>query len=647
MTHPGLSQPERPDWCVDPAFIAVFDNDIEALREFINTGGDVRAHDDICHSLLSFAIVLCRNDAVDLLIEAGADVDEELLLERDDWMSNDSCDPFRPVHLAALQPDEAIIKALIAANADLLSEFDDYESSVCHLAAENTNEQVMVAVLDADAVTDTIDATGWKPIHVAASNPNVGVMKALIEAAVSLDDMTEDEEPQAAIHFAARDNPNASVLELLLAAGADIELQDVFGNTACHFVGAREKHLAVLLERNCNLNARNRGGKTPCHEAADEGTAACLSTMLAAGGDVNCVCHVGRTMLHHAAENSDESVMKVVIEAMVAAPNNAVNCHTFESPLHVAASNPNVKVTAMLLRLDDSADALESRDDEGATPLLVAAMSGSIAVVEALLAAGACTTVVDKRQNSLCHRGAMNFDRAMISLILALPEVDKDAVNDTGDTPCHVALRSCIDSAYVLIDAGANVNAANHAGLTIAHEAAEVGKQDLLRMLLRRGVDIRAKDQQQRSICHYANADCLALLFAIGADINAKDRDGQAPIDIAMKTVSSEQPFYVLCAAGVEIPTSFSSSAGRIRHTAVREDEDTMRRIVETQMRLIALRGFEVCVGLQSARLPALVTCEILAHAFAPRENHVPFHNLWKIVTICKHFNITTIRSIS
>jgi hypothetical protein len=57
------------------------------------------------------------------------------------------------------------------------------------------------------------------------------------------------------------------------------------------------------------------------------------------------------------------------------------------------------------------------------------------------------------------------------------------------------------------------------------------------------------------------------------------------------------------------------------------------------QFDLLQLRAAEVCVGLQSLELPALVLCEIAAHAFAPRECLVPFHKVWTIVTMVKHYH--------
>jgi hypothetical protein len=56
------------------------------------------------------------------------------------------------------------------------------------------------------------------------------------------------------------------------------------------------------------------------------------------------------------------------------------------------------------------------------------------------------------------------------------------------------------------------------------------------------------------------------------------------------------------------------------------------------QLELLKLRSFEVCVGLQSMELPALVTCEILAQSFGRQELLLKFHLLWTIATLVKHF---------
>ena len=92
------------------------------------------------------------------------------------------------------------------------------------------------------------------------------------------------------LHLAAEYNGNAAVVEMLLAAGGDV-------------------------------NARDNYRGTPLHEAAESGNVAVGQALLAAGGDVNARDEYLDTPLHRAAKSSRN--VAAMVEALVAAGANA------------------------------------------------------------------------------------------------------------------------------------------------------------------------------------------------------------------------------------------------------------------------------------------------------------------------------------
>jgi ankyrin repeat protein len=61
-------------------------------------------------------------------------------------------------------------------------------------------------------------------------------------------------------------------------------------------------------------------------------------------------------------------------------------------------------------------------------------------------------------------------------------------------TPIHAAVSAGrLEAARVLLDAGADVNAAEHGGYTALHLAAGNGDEALIRLLLERGADPTAR----------------------------------------------------------------------------------------------------------------------------------------------------------
>jgi hypothetical protein len=112
-------------------------------------------------------------------------------------------------------------------------------------------------------------------------------------------------------------------------------------------------------------------------------------------------------------------------------------------------------------------------------------------------------------------------------------------------------------------------------------------------------------------------------MFAHGAKFDDKFKDGKTPIEVAREFYPSETLlrrlrdmfFWRQCVIHAFLLAW------------------ACHQIAERQFELFRLRAFHVCVGLERRQLPALVTCEILARAFA-----VAFHRVWAIVTTVKHF---------
>lgn len=75
------------------------------------------------------------------------------------------------------------------------------------------------------------------------------------------------------------------------------------------------------------------------------------------------------------------------------------------------------------------------------------------------------------------------------------------------------------------------------------------------------------------------------------------------------------------------------------KHEHVQLDAREGRRILDRALfRLLRARMVEICTALQSLRLPALVTCEILDHSWQRLAWMVPMHLKWKLATAVKHF---------
>ncbi len=118
-------------------------------------------------------------------------------------------------------------------------------------------------------------------------------------------------------------------------------------------------------------------------------------------------------------------------------------------------------------------------------------------------------------------------------------------VNKWGQTVLHLAISDdCpVDKKYrgavvqLLIDLGAQVNTLDKIGFPPAYYAAKSYQWDVLKILLDNGADAEIKDDQGKSLLHFAAAsklpvpvDVLSRLINDGIDVNGCDQDGMAPL---------------------------------------------------------------------------------------------------------------------
>lgn len=209
-----------------------------------------------------------------------------------------------PVVAAASNPNDAVIRALLAAGAAV----DDAERTVACLAAYNPNERVIQALIDAG-----IDlARSSKPVlSMAAANRNLLVLRAILAYGI---DATNDSwaVANAAMH------PSEQAVEMLLAAGAPIPPESVARASG----NANERVLKALIRAGAPCDGADTNGYTPCHIAAKNRNSRVLISLLAASVDVDAVNLHLRTPVHEALLAHNVDAVRVFLAAGVDLPRD-------------------------------------------------------------------------------------------------------------------------------------------------------------------------------------------------------------------------------------------------------------------------------------------------------------------------------------
>lgn len=137
-----------------------------------------------------------------------------------------------------------------------------------------------------------------------------------------------------------------------------------------------------------------------------------------------------------------------------------------------------------------------------------------------------------------CMLGRTEIARAMMDRVPALIGWD----DGYGWTPLHYASAyGHGDLARILLDRGADMEAATDRGLTPLLASAARGRHGMALLLLDRGASIRAADREGRTALHLAadaetpDAGLMGLLLDRGADVDAWSADGKTALHLALR----------------------------------------------------------------------------------------------------------------
>lgn len=233
--------------------------------------------------------------------------------------------------------------------------------------------------------------------------------------------------------------------------------------------------------------------------------------------------------------------------------------------IHDLAAAGNVDRALALLSEDPALVA--ARDANGRTPLHMATRGGHLAVVDALVSAGADVNAVDRDGTPPLHSAAYRGHEATLRFLLAygaqpdardnrgntalvyalyasrranvarLLEAGADVnLNDSfGSPPLHSAVRLGFrEEASALLSRGALVDATGYNGSTAVHLAIENGQRDILNLLLAHGASTTITDAAGDTPLHKAamhgDPDMVAMLLGQPHDLEAKNKLGRTPL---------------------------------------------------------------------------------------------------------------------
>lgn len=467
---PGAARAEA----ADPAQLAaglrdaVGSGDADAVRGLLAQGAEPNAATVEGTTALMTAIHARDHDVMSALLEAGADV------RRTNRYGVDA------MYVAALNGDAQAVRALLAAGADPDAALPEGQTALM-TAARTGNAEIITALLEAGADGYSVNVNahegflGQTALMWATAAGHVEAMRALIAAGANVDEhswliaapeIAGDRSMGAswsqipkgrltALHFAAREG-QLEAARTLVAAGADLNITDEYGSTPL-ILATVNGHLDVagaLLEAGADPKIADEWGRTAIFAATD------LHTLDA---------------LARAHPRPDDALTPVDIVRLALEKG----------------ADPNVALTKTLPDWIVVGGAHSPILRTGSTPLLRAAMSGDLAIMELLLAAGANPTLATelRETNDAKGGGGMgDYGSGGTTPFLAAAGLGwRQTVSRGREEDAILALQ-------ILMELGADVNQTNQAGDTALHGATYRGSLAIMEFLLDHGADPTAKN---------------------------------------------------------------------------------------------------------------------------------------------------------
>uniref|UniRef100_A0A665UFA6 Serine/threonine-protein phosphatase 6 regulatory ankyrin repeat subunit C-like n=1 Tax=Echeneis naucrates TaxID=173247 RepID=A0A665UFA6_ECHNA len=427
-----------------------------------------------------------------------------------------------PLHLAAASSSGVLCVELLINNGADVNLQAYHGKSPLHIAAMHgrfTGSQILIQNGNRSFKKQGIH--GMLPLHLAAlygfpdccrkllSNGQFyNIMQSQISPA-GFDINILDDNGRTCLHAAASGG-NVDCLNLLLNNGADVDIKDILGRSPLHYAAANgNSHCTISLVRaGANVNGLDLMGCSPLHYAAASHTfCGCLDYLLDNGANPTLKNNKGYSAVHYAAAYGNKQHLELLLEISFNCLEE-VESNIPVSPLHLAAYYGHCEALQLLC---ETLVSLDVRDIEGRTALHLAARRGFAPCVEVLLKHQASYTLREHKHKWMALHAAAAEGQMDCLLLLVNKEQSADVIDspDTqGQTPLMLAaLGSHTDCVHILLEKGANADAADKKGFTALHRAAMLGSEDCVSALLEHGASALCRDSQGRTPLHLA-ASC-------------------------------------------------------------------------------------------------------------------------------------------
>ncbi|KAK5325159.1 hypothetical protein LTR93_004636 [Exophiala xenobiotica] len=407
-----------------------------------------------------------------------------------------------PLHRAAQTGKRGSIDVLLAHGADMDAKVPHHylnDANVLILATLCQQVDAILVFLNHGLGVNTYDPKYLTfPLHIAAST-DTNLTRLLLDYGAKVDfpgkSPVYPETFMTSLHYAVFNahvfNGALDRVSLLLDRGANINMQSIMtGNTPLHMaiLGGHETLMIYLLERGANINVRNKAGKSGVQLLREKGLFSSTPDVIPAEVLVQ-VEHM--PPLHYAAWSRNHAlVCQLLAEGHDMEQKDQDGSTIWD---HCIASN-NVDLAKTLVDYMEEQQ-LPQRNEIGNAAFDLA--------LKAMTAFDYTDHNTWKSSVKICQQ-LLRY-RKEIDNGLDFAKARSPICDYNKTYLIWAAEQGRISQAQFLLDCGADVNAADRFGSTGMHYAVNNRDENMIKLLMERGFDLKIKDQYG-----YTPVDCAA-----------------------------------------------------------------------------------------------------------------------------------------
>lgn len=578
----GDCTPDSTVYRMPIALYAYSEGRVAVMKLIVEKGAKLETYSSNGYTLLSYAVKKNDLTTVRYLVSKGASLES-------------TYNGMTPLVYAVTLGNYKVMQFLIDSGADV-TKTDSNGQSVLHILASGKNNGKTISTMNIpDRLLNKKDREGRPPVVLAVVNKRWDSVKALVDKGA--DTAYTDYEGRSLL-FMSLEGGSYETVSLLIDKGLSITKGNSQGVTPLHItaglIGKKwDTLLLKIIQAGADVNASDNNGASPAGRAIDAGNITGFKILCDNGLNLNFMEKGSEPLLIYAYRKNRKPVVNELIQrgASLAVKDSAGN-----TMLHAAAEKND---TAFFKTMQAGTYDLNIKNSSGKTPLLVAIEKGSTVFAQLLLAdkEHVDLNVKDNQGMSVLHYLAplKGGDK-----LLAMIETSESTVrqkDNTGRTPLAIAVNAgltanasffllhgadasgedqngleLVVTGYeknramlkLLLDNGADPNAANPDGKNLLFLSIEKSDIETLKLLIQKNIDINKKYLSGKYPLIHAiykkNGAVIRLLIDSGANTNIKDETGNTPLVAAVESRDVQVTDY-LVKGGADV--NVTNSAGK------------------------------------------------------------------------------------